>query len=449
MDTYEQEFPVKRKKQSPYADSVYESAYVEQENPQPQKKTKNKRDLRWLKNVLILVMMLIGCVGTAIGVSAVWQGRVERLEAAVDDKYAVLEQMYAQAQKSLFRADTNGMMLPGQVYAENIDAVVAVDALIETEAGYGENMGSGFIISSDGYVVTNHHVINGATEVVVITHGGDVLAAQIIGSDAASDVALLKINEKDQYPYVTLGSSDTVLVGEQVAAIGSPLGELTSTLTVGYISAKDRVVSTDGSEMNMLQTDAAINSGNSGGPLFNMYGEVIGIITSKYSGNSSSGASIEGLGFAIPVDDVQRILSDLKEFGYVTGAYLGVYVRDVDINAQYYGLPAGAYVEEVMTGLSAARGGLRAGDIIVNLGGYDIGSVSELTRVLRRFEAGETTSITVFRDGQRVYLQVTLDEKPVATQTPEQEPENEMPQEGNFEDWFNYFAPYFGFDFGD
>ena len=262
-----------------------------------------------------------------------------------------------------------------------------------------------------------------------------------MGYDSANEIALLKIAGENQ-PFAVFGSSDKLAVGDQVSAIGNPLGELTATLTVGYISAKDRIVNSDGTALNMLQTDAAINSGNSGGPLFNTNGEVVGIITAKYSGSSESGATIEGLGFAIPVDDVAGIISDLQKYGYVTGAYLGVYVRDVDVSAQSYGLPAGAYVEEPMSGYCAEKAGIRAGDIIINLGGYDVDSVNALTRTLRRFKAGDTVSVTVYRNGNREYLSVTLDEKPVETQNiPSQET---TPESGDMEDYLeDFFFPFF------
>jgi serine protease Do len=246
---------------------------------------------------------------------------------------------------------------------------------------------------------------------------------------------------------VKLGSSDKMKVGDQVAAIGNPLGELTSTLTVGYVSAKDRMVSTEGSYLNMIQTDAAINSGNSGGPLFNSHGEVVGITTAKYSGSSSSGASIEGIGFAIPIDDVMPLVDDLMNYGYINSAYLGVMVSDVDAaTASHYGLPVGAYVQEVTEGYCAEKAGLQAKDIIVAVGPHKVDGVSGLVKVLRKFKAGETTTITVFRGGQELSLTITLDEKPQTTEAgSEQLPgAGEMPQEGSYEDWYNYFAPFFG-----
>ena len=251
-------------------------------------------------------------------------------------------------------------------------------------------------------------------------------------------------------PYVKLGSSDELVVGDRVAAIGNPLGELTSTLTVGYVSAKDRSINTDGTSMNMLQTDAAINSGNSGGPLFNMKGEVVGITTAKYSGTSNSGATIEGIGFAIPMDDVAAMIEDLIEKGYVSGAYLGVVVLDVTSeDAQKYGLPLGALVQEVSPGFAAERSGVQARDIIVDVGGCPVSSVAELTKALRNYEAGQETVITVYRSGEKVVLTVTLDERPISTSsTLEQDVQPTQPQtEQNvdpFDSFQDFFWPFFG-----
>ena len=444
MSIYEENGATQQRKRSPFADAPYECAYVEPEIQERKHTVEVKRERRGWKPVLVILLIAACCAGTALGVTGIWQNRLDNMEAAMEDKFNALEQLYTETQRpGNSTAPDQGPMTLGQVYAKNVQAVVAVNAMVATSSGYGKSTGSGFVISADGYIVTNYHVIGGATEVSVVTYSGDSLQAQIVGSDDTNDIALLKV-EGNNLPYATIGSSDSLQVGDQVAAIGNPLGELTASMTVGYISAKDRVVDTDGSVINMLQTDAAINSGNSGGPLFNMNGEVVGIITAKYSGNSSSGVSIEGLGFAIPVDDVARTISDLREFGYVTGAYLGVYVRDVDSSAQSYGLPAGAYVEEAISGLCAERAGIRKGDIIINIGGYDVTSVSELTRMLRRFDAGDTTSVTVFRNGRKVYLQVTLDEKPVE-ETQNVPEEDIQPDEESFWDWYEKFSGFFGF----
>lgn len=449
MDTYENEYTSKQEKKSPYANSPYETYYAlvdEEEIQQPEApKPKRKRPL------LVALLIVLCCTATAVGVSCIWQNQMTQMEQAMNDKFAALEQLYKENQSQSVPSQqlpSQGPMTPGQVYAQNVNAVVAVNSYVQSNGGYTQSAGSGFVISADGYVVTNYHVIEKATQVEVIPHGGETMKAEVVGADSSNDIALLKV-EGENMPFVTLGSSDKLSVGDQVAAIGTPLGELTATLTVGYVSAKDRIVNTDGTVINMLQTDAAINSGNSGGPLFNMNGEVIGITTAKYSGSSDSGAAIEGLGFAIPMDDVVGILTDLKTYGYVTGAYLGVYVRDVDSSAQSYGLPAGAYIEEAIKGYCAYAGGIKAGDIIVNLGGYDVDSVTTLTRVLRRFKAGETVSVTVYRGGKQVYLSVTLDEKPAQTEnTPTQDQEPSQNENNNggwngFEDWFDFFMPFF------
>ena len=452
MDTQENELELtpQPEKISPFADSPYESPFTQPQNmaPEEPQPSKPRKQSRWPGIVAVILLLISTCLITTILVSRDWEGRLGRMEQAMNEKFAALQQIYTEQQENPVvappsQAPVTGPLTPGEVYAKNVNAVVAINTQIQSGGQYGEGAGSGFIISADGYVVTNYHVIDGATKITVVPHNGTEMVAKIVGTDSSNDVALLKVEATD-LPYVTLGSSDALSVGDQVVAIGNPLGELNATLTVGYVSAKDRVVNTDGTVINMLQTDAAINSGNSGGPLFDMNGNVVGITTAKYSGNSISGATIEGLGFAIPIDDITGILSDLKEYGYVTGAYLGVYVRDVDASAQSYGLPAGAYVEETIQGYCAQKAGIRAGDIIVNLGGYDVDSVTTLTRVLRRFEAGENISVTVYRAGKQEYLTITLDEKPVETQTTvpqETQPSNNQGGTGN--PFYDFFAPYF------
>ena len=197
-----------------------------------------------------------------------------------------------------------------------------------------------------------------------------------------------------------------------VVAIGNPLGEPNFTQTVGYVCGKDREVTTGGTIINMLQIDAAINSGNSGGPLFNMNGEVVGITTAKYSGITGSGASIEGIGFAIPIDDVMGIIEDLQNFGYVTGAYMGVIVQNMSEEIIDTFGTAGAYVVEVEPGYAAARAGLQPKDIIVAVDGSEVRSITDLTRILRNYNAGDTATLTVIRNFVKMELSITLDEKP-------------------------------------
>lgn len=448
MDNLEQEKYQKPAKLSPFADSPYESAYIEENDEVQEYLPEKPRKKRGFKIWLVILLVVVCAGAAAFGVDCLWQARFDRMEQALEERLDVLQQQIGQKPQSpsVQAPSQEGALTPGEVYSKNVDAVVMVYAQRETANGYSKNSGSGFLITADGYVVTNYHVIESATRVSVVLHNGEELVAQVKGHESTNDIALLKV-EGENLPFATLGSSDALQVGDQVAAIGNPLGELTATLTVGYVSAKDRIVDTDGTVINMIQTDAAINAGNSGGPLFNMYGQVVGITTAKYSGNSDSGASIEGLGFAIPTDDITGILEDLKEFGYVTGAYLGVMVRDVDASAQSYGLPAGAYVEEVTAGFAAEEAGIRAKDIIVELGGYEIDSLTALTRALRRLDPEQTVSVTVYRNGQLEYLTITLDEKPVEQAEKPSSPNTEatIPEENPFEDWFsNIFPPFFG-----
>lgn len=238
-------------------------------------------------------------------------------------------------------------LTPAQVYKMNIGAVCGISTQVTASLWGVETTGvctgSGFVLTADGYIVTNNHVVADADEgtVVVQFYSGEEYPAVIIGTDSMNDVALLKI-EAEGLQTVTVGDSDEVEVGETVEAIGNPLGDLTFTMTAGYISALDREIDADGTPINMLQTDAAINSGNSGGPLFDMNGNIIGVTTAKVSGTTDSGVSIEGLGFAIPINDVLRVVYDLQQYGRVRGrAYLGVTLQNLDAEvAEIYSLPS-------------------------------------------------------------------------------------------------------------
>lgn len=451
------------KKASPFADSPY-VMHHQPEQPEPRKRKVKKSGARpgrrILAAVLVLALIAGSCGITAALVNSRWKKEMDRMQWDVSARLDQMQQQIDAAQQTAQSISgavvggSQGGMTPGQVYALNVRSVVLitceVSANVYGQTTSGISTGSGFILTEDGYVVTNNHVVEGATKIYVGTHDGLELSAQLVGSDATNDVAVLKVEGRNLDP-VTLGSSADLAVGDQVVAIGNPLGELTATMTAGYVSAKNRDVTTDGRTINMIQTDAAINSGNSGGPLFNMKGEVVGITTAKYSGSSGSGASIEGIGFAIPMDDVVGMVDDLVNYGYVTGAYLGVMVSDMDPEAAaYYGMPVGAYVQEVTPGNCAEAAGLQAKDIIVALGEHEVKNVSGLTRALRSFKAGDTTTITVFRSGERLVLTITLDEKPVAAPAaPEIPNAGTMPEDGNFEEWYNYFAPFFGFGNND
>ena len=434
-----------------------ETNYIPPKAPKQRKERKERKGLKRLVSGLLVVALVAGsCGATAAIMNARWEKEMKVVMQRMDDKIAAAQ---IQAQTTPTTGETasgkplaTGLLTPGEVYAQNVDAVVAITVQISKKdiygnTGTGYSAGSGFIISSDGYVVTNYHVIDGGTKVTVTTHNDEEYEAEIVGYEDSNDLALLKV-DKENLPHVTLGSSSDLRVGEQVVAIGNVLSTFASSLTAGYVSGVDRVVNTEGTAMNMIQTDAAINSGNSGGPLFNMKGEVVGITTAKFSGNSSSGASIEGIGFAIPIDDVTGMIEDLKSYGYVTGAYMGVMILDVDTTAQFYGLPAGAYVESVTAGGAAEKCGILAGDIITEVGGYQVTSVSDLTRVLRKFTPGQTVTVEVYRTSQYKTLSVTLDEKPrEETTAPSQSGSQafpNLPESGQFGDFYNFFRDYFG-----
>lgn len=411
---------------------------------------KKKKNFHWITAILAAVCLVLATVtATVLFMPRDNAGFDESLLNELQDQIDALENQLAAQRPNVELPLPEDAMSPGQVYAKNVSAVVAISNESLRTNIYGQvsktaSSGSGFVVSSDGYVVTNYHVVEGATTLRVITAAEKEYDAKLVGYDSANDIAVLKIEEQN-LPFVKIGSSNALQVGEMVLAIGNPLGELTSTLTVGYISAKDRMVNTDGTNINMLQTDAAINSGNSGGPLFNLYGEVVGITTAKYSGTSNSGATIEGIGFAIPMDDVAKMVEDLMTRGYVTGAYLGVMVKDMDPTVcDTYGLPKGVYVDEVTEGYCAEKAGVLAKDIILKLGSQKVESMSSLTKALREFEPGTSTTITVYRAGTEKVLDITLDEKPAQTPTQPEEPAETTPSNDDITDWFNGMFPGFG-----
>lgn len=320
---------------------------------------------------------------------------------------------------NLASVDGHTVLTPEEIYAANLGAAVGVNGDVTTNAwGYTVRnavSGSGFVISSNAtssYIVTNYHVINNVQDIKVFFANGDSYDATLVGGEEDNDIAVLRI-EVGNLQTVTLGDSDALNVGENVYAIGNPLGELTFTFTGGYVSAKDRSVTmSDGTVMNMLQTDTAINSGNSGGPLFNEYGQVIGIVSAKLSSSSSSEASVEGLGFAIPINDVRDMITSIIENGYVTGKpSMGILLDDVPQAAQQYGVPAGAEVLAILDGSGADNGGLQVGDIITAVNGTEVSGSSDLQSAVSEFSAGDTVTLSIYRNGETTTVDVTLDEE--------------------------------------
>lgn len=268
--------------------------------------------------------------------------------------------------------------------------------------------GSGFIISPEGYVVTNEHVVNEVAEgadydIIVVVPGYEIpIDAQIVGGDVQTDIAVLKLEEQEEpYSYVTIGDSETLQVGELVVAIGNPLGRLEGTVTVGVVSALDRQINNSGYTLDLLQTDASINSGNSGGPLINSFGEVIGVTNAKISTG-------EGLGFAIPISDVTDEIQSIINYGFVANRpYIGVTVGNVASDA-YYGAVAGVYIAEVDAGSPAEEAGLREGDMIISIDGVAITKTDDIIDVRDQHVPGDEMVIVIERNGRQMELTLTV-----------------------------------------
>ena len=359
---------------------------------------------------------------------------------------------------SLANVDGKTVLSPEEVYASNLESVVGVNGNVTTNV-WGQTVknavsGSGFVISSNdttSYILTNYHVINGVSDITVFFSDGKSYDATLVGGEEENDIAVLKIDQGNLRP-VVLGDSDAINVGEDVYAIGNPLGELTFTFTGGYVSAKDRSVTmSDGTVMNMIQTDTAINSGNSGGPLFDMYGQVIGITSAKLSGSSSSSATIEGLGFAIPINDIKDMVTDIMENGYVTGkAYMGITVSTVPESvSERYGMSQGALVEIVDENSCAAKAGLEKGDIITAIDGETVISSAELVEAKKAYKAGDTVTLTVERDGEMLELTLTFDEdtpeRRAAQEEAQAQLEEEQQSQQSEQGTEGYFWPFGGF----
>lgn len=307
------------------------------------------------------------------------------------------------------------LQTPAEVYAANVNSTVGITTAITTNFwGYQTTSaasGSGFIISNDGYILTNYHVIEDSDSISVSLYNGTAYEAQLIGYDESNDIAVLKVEADNLIP-VILGNSDLLNVGDSVVAIGNPLGELTFSLTAGTVSAKDRKVTLSAAvTMDLIQTDCAINSGNSGGALFNLYGEVVGITNAKYSGSSASQASIDNIGFAIPINNVMHIVESIIEKGYVSKPYVGVMVSDVSPEIQLYGIPKGAAVRSLAEDGPAARAGLQPGDIVTKANGTDISGSTALVDMVSKSKPGDSLVLTLYRQGEYLELTIVIEEK--------------------------------------
>ncbi len=350
---------------------------------------------------MIISSILGAAIGGAFGRTVTTDGRKSRNDSELSQ---------------LDLGDATGSELTvAQIVDKNENAVVEIVVSGTAQNMWGQmqlvqGAGSGVIVKDDGFIATNYHVIQGANKVEVTLHNGESYPARIVGSDPTNDIAVIKIDAKD-LTTATIGDSSTVDVGDLAVAIGNPLGQLGGTATTGIISALDRTLDVEGTTLTLLQTDAAINGGNSGGGLFNSKGELIGIVESK-----ASAVGVEGLAFALPINNVSGIINDLIENGGSTQAAagtpaVGIVISEVsEDNAQYYGLEsAGVYIAQI-TGENARNAGFQEMDRIVSFNGTKVSSSNEFITLVRKCKVGDTVTVVVSRNGQEIEIKTVLEE---------------------------------------
>ena len=366
-----------------------------------------------------VVALLLSCA--VISAACGFGGAILAQNGSSTGKTTVQQSNRTATTVNVKKVDGQTLMSPAEVYASTVNSVVSINCSAVSTNIFGQqtesaSSGSGFIYTADGYIVTNQHVIANASSINVTLYNGDTYPATLVGSDSDYDVAVLKIDAKD-LPAVTLGNSTDVNVGDNVMAIGNPLGELTFSMSSGIVSCVNRAINVEGTPFNMIQVDASINPGNSGGPLMNLYGEVVGIVSAKYS--SYADTTVEGLGFAIPINDVQSIISDIMENGSVTDkAYMAITAGTMtqQMAAQYkINATEGVFVYSVEDGGAGDKAGLKLGDVITKLNDTQITSMEDLSAAKKGFKAGDTVTLTVLRDGQEITTQLTFDAQPQTT----------------------------------
>ena len=391
---------------------------VQPQDAQPPKKKKKFNGKRVARSAVALVLAAaMGFAGGFVGAKFGGSGKVVIQQVAPSST----ADSAPGSDSSITAASSSGSSLTTEQVADLVSpsvVVITTEQVVYSQwSWYGQNQvesgaGSGVIISSDGYILTCAHVVDGASNITVTINDKDYTAT-LVGEDTTSDIAVIKIDADGLTP-ATVGDSNSLKVGQNVMAVGNPLGELGGTVTGGMISALNRSVTIQGSSsvntMSLIQMDASVSPGNSGGGLFNMNGELVGIVNAK-----SSSSDAEGLGFAIPINDAIKVAQELLENGYVTGRpYLGItYLAVTDAQtASQLGVNAyGVYVVEVVKGGPAEKAGLQAGDRIVSVDGTEIASKDDLGTLMQKHAAGDTLSITIARDGQMQTVNVTLGEK--------------------------------------
>ena len=394
-------------------DNEHQWTYEVPHQPTPEPQPRRSRTTGSIVAIALCCSLLGGAIGAG---GAYLLTRQDPSQPKVPENVThILTGLRENSVLELSQIDTGKLMTPAEVYAANVNSTVGITTSITTNFwGYQTTAaasGSGFILSSDGYILTNFHVIDDSDAISVRLYNGESLDATLIGYDESNDIAVLKV-DAENLPPVIIGDSDNMNVGDSVVAIGNPLGELTFSLTSGAVSALDREITmSNGTTMNLIQTDCAINSGNSGGALFNLYGEVVGITNAKYSSSSSSEASIDNIGFAIPISEVWNIIESIIENGYISKPYIGVSVTSVSAETQSYGLPQGAAVKVVAEDSPAAASGLQANDIITAINGTAITGSSDLVNIVGEASVGDVLTLTVYRQGSTLELTLTVGEQ--------------------------------------
>lgn len=411
-------------------DNIYEGEPVYgSDGPSPQRGGNRKKSV--FIAVGLVLAMLMGFLGSVIGNAVTGNGHTTMLEG--NRPSSVID---------LATVDTSKLMTASEVYAANVNSTVGITTSVTTNFwGFQTTSaasGSGFILTADGYILTNFHVIESSSSISVTLYDGTSYDAVLVGYDESNDIAVLKIDASDLSP-VVLGDSDNLNVGDDVIAIGNPLGELTFSLTAGAVSALDREITlSSGVMMNLIQTDCAINSGNSGGALFNLYGEVIGITNAKYS-SSGTEASIDNIGFAIPINHIRSIVDSIIEKGYISKPYIGVSVGDVSEETMGYGLPAGAAVKSVVEDSPAEKAGIKVNDIITAVNGNEITGRSELSETISSCAVGDKLTLTVYRQGETLSIDVTVGEQTKsALESDNSGSQSNQQQGGSISDFFGF-----------
>ena len=425
--------------------SLYHYKYSSQEEqPAWEAATKKKKNSIWKKSGVKVTALLLACA--LVGGGAGFGGAALARSVGVGGGTAIHQSDRTVQEVTVKKVTGQTLMTPAEVYASTVGSVVSINCSAVSTNIFGQRVesassGSGFVITQDGYIVTNHHVVASASSVKVTMYDGKEYSAAVVGSDSDYDVAVLKVETTGLQP-VTLGNSADVNVGDTVLAIGNPLGELTLSMSQGIVSCCDRAINVSGTPFNMIQVDASINPGNSGGPLMNLYGEVVGIVSAKYS--SYSNTAVEGLGFAIPIGDVRAVITDIMENGQITskpsmGIIAGTMTRQMA--AQYQiDKDSGVFVYSVDKGGAGEKAGLRMGDVITKVDSMEITSMEDLTAAKKGHRAGDTVTVIYYRDGQNYSTELTFDAKTESTQQEQQTPQNGQGSSG----WGSLYDYFFG-----